>query len=148
MRLTDASDERDQDWVRQAPGIRPRLARGLFLRIRGAAMNARFKARVEHRTCGERCGGAHRIAGDERGQNWVRQTSDQTGTRIARCMGAVAGAACVRKAPAIAALAAAGGYVRKGDDAPVLQGSDGGHPGRDQRERRVPPGNIGGRWSG
>ena len=65
------------------PGVRPRLTHGIFLHTGGAAMNARFKNRAEHRTCGERCGGAYRVACDERGQDWVRQTSDQGGTRIA-----------------------------------------------------------------
>jgi len=51
-------------------------------------------------------------------------------------MRAAAGAAWVREAPALAGLVAAGRYVQKRDNSPVLQGSSGGRPGRDQRERR------------
>ena len=72
-------------------------------------MDVRFEALAGHCTCGERCGGAYRVPGDERGQDWVWKTSDQGCTRIVRCMRPAAGAACICKAPALAWLTAAGG---------------------------------------
>ena len=76
--------------------------------------------RAEYRTCGERRNGTRRVAGDERDQDRIWQTSCQGGARVARCVGTATDTTHVRAASALAGLEAAGSDVRKRHDASVL----------------------------